>query len=107
LPAAALILGKVNFDKLGIERHLELLKESTGALLQGELEVSDPSRLRQGMLTEGERSGVLALHSFLREHDPHHERLGLTRIPTYTGDYLWLCKTHYQLSQPKIPERFE
>jgi hypothetical protein len=31
----------------------------------------------------------------------------LKRIPTYTGDYLWLCEKHYELSQPKIPDRIE
>ncbi len=57
------------------------------------------------MLSEAERSGLLALHALLREVDPHHERLGLIRVPTYTGGYLWLCRTHYDLSQPKIPEK--
>jgi hypothetical protein len=31
----------------------------------------------------------------------------LKRIPTYTGDYLWLCEKHYEPSQPKIPDRIE
>jgi hypothetical protein len=31
----------------------------------------------------------------------------LKRIPTYTGDYLWLCEKHYELSQPKIPNKIE
>lgn len=57
------------------------------------------------MLSEAERSEVLALHALLREVDPHHERLGLKRVATYTGDYLWLCGRHYADMQPKIPER--
>jgi hypothetical protein len=69
--------------------------------------ISDPSRLRQHVLSEAERSGVLALHAFLREVDPHHEKLGLKRIPTYTGDYLWLCEKHYEQSQSKIPDKIE
>lgn len=28
-------------------------------------------------------------------------------VATYTGDYLWLCETHYQAAQPKIPDRIE
>ena len=63
--------------------------------------------LREGILTEAERSGVLALHALLCEKDPHHKRLGLRRVPTYTGDYLWLCQTHYEQSQPKIPDKVE
>jgi internalin A len=51
-----------------------------------------------------ERSGLLALHAILRDKDPHHEKLGLLRVPTYTGDYLWLCRKHYDESQSKIPD---
>ena len=63
------------------------------------------ARVRQGVLSEAERSGVLALLALLRELDPHHERLELKRVATYTGDYLWLCGKHYADMQPKIPER--
>ena len=52
-----------------------------------------------------ERSGILALRVMLREVDPHHERLGLKQVPTFTGDYLWLCQKHYEAMQPKIPEK--
>jgi hypothetical protein len=30
--------------------------------------------------------------------------MGLRRVSTYTGDYLWLCKEHYEDFQPKIPD---
>ena len=80
------------------------MKEATKKI-EGEVTISDPSRLRQGVLTGDERSGVLALHSKLQELDPNHERLGLTRLPTYTGDYLSLCRKHYEQAQPKIPDR--
>jgi hypothetical protein len=33
--------------------------------------------------------------------------MGMTGIPTYTGDYLWPSETHYQAAQPKIPDRIE
>ncbi|MGH7457234.1 MAG: hypothetical protein ACRENG_38145, partial [bacterium] len=91
---------------LGLQDELDLMKEGTGNLLK-DIKISDPSRVRQHVLSEAERSGVLALHAFLREVDPHHEKLGLKRIPTYTGDFLWLCEKHYELSQPKIPDRIE
>jgi hypothetical protein len=29
------------------------------------------------------------------------------RVPTYTGDYRWLCPYHYEQAQPKIPDRIE
>jgi hypothetical protein len=38
------------------------------------------------------------------KEDPGRDRLGLKRVPTYTGDYLWLCPRHYEAFVPKIPE---
>lgn len=103
-PAVNLIFGPKSVDELMLKDHLDLVKEAT-AKLAGHLEISDASRLRRGILTEAERSGILALHAKLRELDPHQERLGLRRIPTYTGHYLWLCQVHHERSQPKIPEK--
>ena len=93
----ALVLGPLFFLRVALP----------GTLLEGEFAGAEPGRLKGGLLSEAERSGILALHSFLREADPHHQRLGLKRMPTYTGDYLWLCDTHYQAAQPKIPDRIE
>ena len=95
-PAANVFFGEGTIDQLGLQNHLDLMKEATGKLPGGALERDDPSRLHQGILTEAERSGVLALHTLLRDLDPHHERLGLKRVPTYTGDFLWLCETHFE-----------
>jgi len=105
-PAVNTFWGEKTIEKLGLQDELDLMKEGTGNLLK-DIKISDPSRLRQHVLSEAECSGVLALHAFLREVDPHHEKLGLKRIPTYTGDYLWLCEKHYEQSQSKIPDRIE
>ncbi|UCG54878.1 MAG: hypothetical protein JSV32_01270, partial [Dehalococcoidia bacterium] len=106
-PAANLIFGKGIIDQSGIKDHLDKMKDATDKLLKDDLVEKDRARLREGLLSESERSGILALHRFLREEDPNHERLGLTRIPTHTGNYLWLCENHYKRIQPKIPESFE
>jgi len=106
-PAANLYFGEAIMDDWVIQQSLDAMKEATGTLLNEEFSVAEPGRLKDGLLTEAERSGILALHAFLREEDPHHQRLGLKRMPTYTGDYLWLCETHYQAAQPKIPDRIE
>jgi hypothetical protein len=103
-PAVNIYFGAKTIDELGIKDHLDLMKEATKKI-EGHLTISKPSRLREGVLTGDERSGVLALHSMLHDLDPNHERLGLTRLPTYTGDYLWLCRKHYEQAQPKIPDR--
>jgi internalin A len=69
-------------------------------------EIKTPDRaLEPGhMLSEPERSGILALHRFLNEVDPTQDKLGLHRVPTYTGDYRWLCDYHYNVWQPNIPD---
>ncbi len=56
------------------------------------------------LLSHPERHGVLALHRLLNEVDPTHARLGLHRVTTYTGDYRWLCRSHYEDWQSKIPD---
>jgi len=56
------------------------------------------------MLSEPERSGILALHQFLNKEDPTQVKLGLHRVATYTGDYRWLCQHHYDAWQPNIPD---
>ena len=105
-PAVDVAFGTGTLDQSGWKASLDLMKEGTDKLMR-EIKPLDRSRMQEGMLSEAERSGILALHSLLREIDPNHERLGLHRVPTYTGDYLWLCQTHYELSQPKIPDTIE
>ena len=65
---------------------------------------SQHSEFKGGYLSEPERSGILALHQLIREQDPTHAKLGLHRVTTYTGDYRWLCKHHYDAWQPNIPD---
>ena len=105
-PTLNLAYGEQTVKSWGLPDRLNLMKEGTGKLLQ-DIEISDPSRLRQGVLSEVERSGILALHALLRELDPNHEKLGLWRVSTYTGNYLWLCRRHYEQAQPKIPDKIE
>lgn len=102
-PSVNLIFGAKTIENLNLADHLELMKEATKTV-EGELTIRDPQRLQQGVLSENERSGLLALHAMLREVDPQQSKMGLHRVPTYTGDFLWLCATHYNLSQPRIPD---
>ncbi|MFZ5822034.1 MAG: hypothetical protein ACOYYJ_19260 [Chloroflexota bacterium] len=60
--------------------------------------------LERGLVSEPERSGILALHRLLNEVDPTGAKLGLHRVATYTGDYRWLCDHHYAAWQPNIPD---
>jgi hypothetical protein len=102
-PSLNLAFGEKTVEALQLSDRLDLMKEVTGKL-DNKLAIKDPGRLHQGVLSESERSGLLVLHALLREMDPQHARLGLHRVPTYTGDFLWLCSKHYELSQPRIPD---
>jgi hypothetical protein len=102
-PTINLLFGEKTIENLALGSKLDLMKEATSHL-EEQLQLSYPANLDKGVLSEDEHSGLLALHSLLRELDPQHARLGLRRIPTYTGDFQWLCDTHYRLSQSKIPE---
>jgi len=104
-PSVNVLFGTGTFDQWKYKDHLSLLETSLSSVLPDGIKTHDPGRLKDGVLTEAERSGILALHSFLREVDPNQERIGLYRIPTYNGDFNWVCKKHYDLMQPKIPDK--
>jgi internalin A len=105
-PAVNIFFGPSTATKWEIDNHLEVMKELSKRLPAG---ISAPEKptSRPGLLTEVERSGLLAMHALLRELDPNQEKLGLTRVPTYTGDYRWLCRAHYRAWEPKIPDKIE
>ncbi len=103
-PAANILFGANTIDESGLKDHLELMKEATANLPGIAFERDDPSRLHQSMLSGAERSGILELHALLRALDPHHKKLGLTRLLTPTGDFQWLCETHFQQIHPPIPD---
>lgn len=105
-PAVNVFFGAKAMDESGWKDRLDLAKEGTDKLLKN-FPAMEESAIRSNVLTEVERSGVLALHAFLRDRDPHHSHLGLRRYPTFTGDYLWLCPKHYESIQPRIPEKIE
>ena len=75
--------------------------------LPDEIKASERGPASGNLFSEAERSGMLALHRFLAEADPDQKKLGLHRVPTYTGDYRWLCDRHYAAWQPKIPDVIE
>ncbi|MBF0550942.1 MAG: leucine-rich repeat domain-containing protein [Deltaproteobacteria bacterium] len=106
-PAVDAFFGPNTIADLGIKAELDLMKELSKELLRGEMEISEPGLKEQGIMSDAERSGVLALHALLREKDPTHKNLGLKRHATYTGDYLWLCPRHYEELQSKIPDKIE
>jgi internalin A len=102
-PAINAFFGSKTTENLKIADQLSLAGAIIGKL-PTEIKASDRSLAPGQMLSEPERSGILALHRLLNEKDPTQERLGLHRVATYTGDYRWLCTHHYKAWQPNIPD---
>ena len=106
-PGAGVFMGADALKDLGVESHLDLIKVSTDRWLKGDDNINEDIFHRDGPVSEHERAGIRQLHSFLQKHDPNHKRLGLQKVQTYTGDYQWLCPTHYAEKESKIPTKFE
>ncbi len=102
-PAINMAFGDKTTEKWGIDRQLSLANTILGKL-PAKIEMPDRALAPGQMLSEPERSGILALHQFLDKVDHDQARLGLHRVPTYTGDFRWLCDHHYQAWQPNIPD---
>jgi hypothetical protein len=101
-PAINVAFGAKTTETWGIKDKLDLTKAFLDKLPAVKIENRGVSQ--REVITEPERSGILALHRFLNEVDPTQEKLGLHRVATYTGDYRWLCDHHYEAWQPNIPD---
>ena len=105
-PAVDLFFKGTKIQKENIDKNLGMANAILDAFPE-EIKGSQHSEFKGGLLSEPERSGILALHQLIREQDPTHAKLGLHRVTTYTGDYRWLCKHHYDAWQPNIPDVIE
>jgi internalin A len=101
VPIAAPAINIVTAD--AIKSELDLAKAVIDKL-PAEIKTPDRALSPGRMVSEVERSGILALHNLLKELDPSQANIGLHRVSTYTGDYRWLCKHHYEAWQPNIPD---
>lgn len=89
-PAINTFFGAKTTELWGIANHLSLASAVLGKV-PDEIKMPDKPMLQRGMVSEPERSGILGLH----------------RVATYTGDYRWLCKRHYDAYQPNIPDKIQ
>lgn len=83
---------------------LDLMEKITSSLLQGEFDARRAPKEPGKLVTEAECDGVRALHKLLLDLDPARTWGGLRRVLTPTGDYLWLCPTHYRKYEPDWPK---
>jgi len=102
-PAINVAFGAKTTETWGIKDKLDLTKAILDKLPAVKIEHRDAKA--GDVLTEPERSGILTLHRLLNEVDPTQAKLGLRRVATYTGDYRWLCKYHYDAYKPNIPDK--
>jgi hypothetical protein len=75
----------------------------SGGAVESYLSDGDEGPDELGRFEDIDRSRVLELHSFLRQHDPNHKKLGLNRKTSYTAGFQWLCPEHYRDNPPEIP----
>ena len=83
---------------------LDLMDTATETMLAGELDAErgltdEPDRL----VTTAEGAGLRALHALLLDLDKAKGWGGLRRVPTKSGEFLWLCPAHYKEFDPGLP----
>lgn len=61
---------------------------------------SDPS----GPLTQAEGAAARSLRQLLFEHDPAHAFGDMRRVQAPSGDFLWVCTSHYSEYDPGLPK---
>ena len=76
--------------------------EKSAALLP---EISSKFGTSQGNAFRAEGDALRAIHDVLRELEPKKGRKwgGLERIPTRSGEYIWLCEEHAREYDPGLP----
>jgi internalin A len=80
---------------------LDLMEKLTATLLH---EVDDPGSAREESdAAQVDGAALRELFQVLVELDPKRTWGGLRRAGTATGDFLWLCPTHYKEFDPGIP----
>ncbi len=108
--AAASVKAAIGPDTLAdVGKSIDVMKEvvsgslKLGGELAGEIDVKGGRRDADGYRSSPEGAGLRELHSLLLELDPARTWGNLRRVLTPTGDYLWLCPTHYREYDPGLP----
>ena len=105
-PALNEFFGPNTTTTLGLKDRLDLMKEGTDKTLR-EMHISDHSMGKEGDLRMQNAPASWHCMVCCGNWTPHHARVGLTRVATYTGEYRWLCRRHYEETLSKIPDRIE
>ncbi len=108
--AAASVKAAIGPETLtDVGKSIDLMKEvvsgtlKLGGELTGDIDVKGGPRDADGYRSSPEGAGLRELHSLLLELDPAKTWGNLQRVLTPTGDYLWLCPTHYREYDPGLP----
>lgn len=68
----------------------------------GELQDVELGRATDQM-TAAQGQALRALRVVIFEHDPFRKFGGLRRVQAFSGDFLWVCPTHYSEYDPGLP----
>ena len=83
---------------------LALMTSAIESLRKRDFDARRRPALDHGLRDKAESAGLRELHVLLTELDPQKRWGGLRRVPTPTGDYLWLCPEHYPFYDPGRPK---
>ena len=96
--------GLDEWDLKGLKPKLDLMEKCAGALPGGELETLGGGERATGFFKRPEGADLREFHDLLKAEVKGRAWGGLGRVGTKTGDYPWLCPTHYAEFDPALPE---
>jgi hypothetical protein len=99
----AIQVGMDQWDLEGLKPKLDLMEKCARALPGGELETLDGAERPTGFYERPEGAKLREFHDLLEAEVKGRKWGGLQRVLTKTGDFLWLCPTHYREYDPGLP----
>ena len=106
LPIASGVIkaGLDEWDLKGLKPKLDLMEKCAGALPGGELETLGGAEQPTGFFKRPVGAELREFHDLLEAEAKGRRWGGLRRVPTKTGDYLWVCPKHYAEFDPALPK---
>ncbi|MCH8807275.1 MAG: hypothetical protein IH986_14485 [Planctomycetes bacterium] len=96
--------GLDEWDLKGLKPKLDLMEKCAGALPGGELETLGGGERATGFFERPVGADLREFHDLLKAEVKGRAWGGLGRVPTNTGDDLWLCRKHHAEFDPALPE---
>ncbi len=79
------------------------MEKCAGAVPGGELETHSKSLRPTGFFKRPDGFELREFHDLIEDQIKGRHWGGLRRVPTDSGDFLWLCPDHYKDFVPELP----